>query len=424
MFFLAGCDRAEPESQEFTVIATEVATSSVPTMDQIAPYDEALTTSEYQVRERLDGPESAPEPGDKLRVAHWAIVDGKGQPPPASEDQVRKMDLVPLLSIPGLDQVYRRDDLPFDPGKQLYLDLSQSLALPEEPALVRYDYDGPVSRRMQNYWMTRHQLRLAVIGNSHAGVGVNPRRFFQPENESIPVALSLCVPGSGLPLQKRMVTEYLLELPRIEWIVWGVSPRIFNRNHAIDRRDEIFQSSPGYAFDRENHPRLWPVNQDSPTVEAKAIREAIGGIDIWGWSAAEKREYPVPLTVEDEEKILSHCKEARFHWNEEAWTAFAETVQVISGRGIRLLLFTPPCHPLVRKGETSDFDGTGHQDYRRIVTRLQDLAETHPGVLFLDIHQGGNHSFTHEDFSNPDHLHTKGAEKLTRQLAEAVASVP
>lgn len=396
-------------------------------MEQIAPYDEALTVSEYQVRELVAGPESSPGTGEKIRVAHWAVVSGKSQPlpDPGDRDHPLQMKLVPLSSIRGLDRIYRRNDLPFDAEESLYLDLSQSLATPDAPELVRYDYRGPISRRMQIYWMTRHQLRLAVIGNSHAGVGVDPRLFFQPENESVPAALNLCVPGSELPLQRRIVEEYLLDLPRLEWIVWGVSPRIFNENHAFDRRDEIFRSSPGHSWDQAHHDRLWPVNPDLPAVGPDAIREAIyRKIELWGWSPTAEREYPDPLTADAEDRILSNCRRINFDWNEAAWTSFAETVRSISARGIRLLLFTPPYHPLVRRGNTADFNGTGHDDYRKIVSRIRDLADSQPGVSFLDIHRDGDHDFIPGDFANPDHLHSSGAEKLTRQLVESIESVP
>jgi hypothetical protein len=198
---------------------------------------------------------------------------------------------------------------------------------------------------------------------------------------------------------------------------------VFNRHRDYDRRGEIFKSSPGHIYDQVNRGSLWPVapGQQKAALTADALEDIAGHeIEPWGWSPATHRDLPVPITPEAEEEILADCRRSHFRWNEEAWESFVETVDMIAARGIRLLLFIPPYHPLVQRGEAADFDGTGHKDYHKLVDRLRSLAANSDGIVFIDAHRGGGHDFVHEDFANPDHLHLSGTEKLTRMLVEVI----
>jgi hypothetical protein len=210
-------------------------------------------------------------------------------------------------------------------------------------------------------------------------------------------------------------------LPRLEWVIWGVSPRIFNARAAYDRRDEIFIASPGYQYDRAHSPELWPVDEGAPLVTVADIAKDIGKFKaLWGWSVSKDYEYPVPLDAEGEGDILRLCRHDRFKKSPELWEQFENTIALLTGKGIKVLLFTPPYHPLFAQGKAVDVDGTGRAAYREIVERLGGIAAENPLVIFEDIHRGGEHDFTHEEFSNADHLHETGALRLTKRLVEIV----
>ena len=55
------------------VEARLVDRTPAPRLEQISPYREALVVYEYEVVRRLAGEIEA----DRLRVAHWAILDGR-----------------------------------------------------------------------------------------------------------------------------------------------------------------------------------------------------------------------------------------------------------------------------------------------------------------------------------------------------------
>jgi hypothetical protein len=97
-----------------------VATSAAPTPDQIAPYREALVLYEYAVQKKKRGKLG----GERIRVAHWAVLDGAVQPLPEPGADAR----VPLVlerweHHPRLESAYLADTLDPDPDVPLYLDV-------------------------------------------------------------------------------------------------------------------------------------------------------------------------------------------------------------------------------------------------------------------------------------------------------------
>ena len=97
-----------------------VAASTVPTPEQIVPYREALVVNEYEVPEpRRDKVGAA-----RVRVAHWAVLDGRPQAVPGPSDA----GPVPLLlepwdRHPRLESTYVSNTLDVDPDIPLYLDV-------------------------------------------------------------------------------------------------------------------------------------------------------------------------------------------------------------------------------------------------------------------------------------------------------------
>jgi hypothetical protein len=420
---LGGC--GEPESGKkspgtvITVKAQATRLSRPPLPLEILPYDEALVIHEYQVLEKIEGD----APKGTIRVARWAVSGGTAQTPLPADHQSAgaTLKLAPLDSIPGLNSVHKRDDLPFDPDARTFLDLTQSLALPHPPAQIRHDYRVGMDDRMRAYWALRHQLKLVVLGNSHADCAVMPHLFHEVENRATPVCMSLSPAGSGLPLQSLIAKEYLADLPKLEWVIWGVSPRIFNAHGTHDRRHDQFIHSPAYAYDQSHRSELWPVPDGLPILTDADLKKKFDfhRRDL-GWAARTESELKIPLDAAEETRIIQLGRLVRFEESVALWTQFEETLRALTDRGVRVLLFTPPYHPLLAKGNTIDPSGTGHADYAKIVARLQSIDAANPLVFFIDIHQGGRHDFPHEEFANPDHLLETGSRRLTPQLVEIV----
>ena len=96
------------------------AASALPTPEQIAPYREALVVYEYAVPAK----KRAKLGGDRVRVAHWAILDGEVQPLPHPTAGARvPLVLEPFDEHPRLESTYVSDTLDPAPDVPLFLDV-------------------------------------------------------------------------------------------------------------------------------------------------------------------------------------------------------------------------------------------------------------------------------------------------------------
>jgi len=99
-----------------------VARSNVPSLAEIAPYREALVVFEYRAKDDAKG--SLPK---RLRVAHWAILDGI---PLGVKDwqvgQTRTLWLEPFAANPQLESIYLSDTLEPEPDVPLYYETRPS----------------------------------------------------------------------------------------------------------------------------------------------------------------------------------------------------------------------------------------------------------------------------------------------------------
>ena len=91
-------------------------------------------------------------------------------------------------------------------------------------------------------------------------------------------------------------------------------------------------------------------------------------------------------------------------------------IEALGGRGIRMLLYLSPVHPIIRELRVVDDDRTTKEGYQELVRRLKELEQKHPNLVFVDLLQGGEHDLGPELFGDLDHLNEAGATKLTRTL--------
>jgi hypothetical protein len=98
-----------------------LARSDLPTLEQITPYREALVLHEYEVLRVLDGTLDA----SRVRVAHWAILDGTPLPGPAAHAPGAELRLAlePWAENPQVHALYLSDTLDLDPQVPVFLDV-------------------------------------------------------------------------------------------------------------------------------------------------------------------------------------------------------------------------------------------------------------------------------------------------------------
>ncbi|MHC4913683.1 MAG: PepSY domain-containing protein, partial [Planctomycetota bacterium] len=89
--------------------------------------------------------------------------------------------------------------------------------------------EGPLGRNREVLIKLRYQLKIAGFGDSRGQAGINPWYFGGEENRKFPMALNFSTSGAGLGRCKTIIEDYLHNVPNLEWVVYGTSPRIFNR---------------------------------------------------------------------------------------------------------------------------------------------------------------------------------------------------
>jgi hypothetical protein len=390
-----------------------LATSPPPTLAQVQPYTEGLVFHAYTVKEVLHGELTAP----KIQLAHWAVVDSKEQSIPSELGQIIQAEILPFDKVRGADDLFQSNELN-DYDSPLYIEVPPAT----QPVATgfRYQYGGAISKQMRLYWELRPQLHLVALGNSRTGVGVLTNQF--DSDSQIPSALNLSPPGSNMELQSILAKDYLLPLPNLKWIVWGICPRYFNTQRRDSDRLDLFTDSHGRRYDLQNQAKLWPIPDSTPPVSlAQLTKVCPAGTQPDGSTPRPDGHSPDVSTPATQAKFLHDFYDiVRFKWDQPQWDLFVTTVTALDQKGIQVLLFTPPTHPLGRDGKACDPDGLSAEHDALVVGKLRALADLLPNVHFEDIHRAGHHNFPPEDFSDPGHLDQSGATRLTTRLRNLI----
>ena len=406
---------ARPLDSSLVVRAKLKAISRIPTLAQIAPYSDALVLCSYQVEQVLKGKLQA----GNIRVAEWAIVAGKKRAAPKA-GSVQDLTLVPFDTLKGLKTVYRSDDLDIDNDAPLYVSWSRPPGSVQASHASRFDYEINISPAMQDYWKIRNQLELVVVGNSQIfGLDTNQ---LQLSVKVGPTALTMAAAGSHFAFQNLIISEYLLELPKLKWILWGLMPRFFNENHWYDWSLHSFMSSPGYKNDIANLERLWPV-KDSVFVTWNKF-ENYSAKQVADPNFRPGARLPEKPTEKEWFALVERCNKVDFVWNEDAFLRLERTVNKLEKKKLKVILFFTPLHPCVAEAESIDTVGTGRRYYADIKARLSQMTAVHEGVFFEDFHRGGVHGLGHECFNDIEHLNLEeGMSALTKLLAAKISEI-
>jgi hypothetical protein len=312
--------------------------------------------------------------------------------------------------------------------------------------------------KMQRLAAMRDSLETVVIGDSRARHGVDPSLWSGQGDPERVTAFNLAPASSGVDFTDMFVREYLMDLPRIKTVVWGVSPRIFNR-YWKDEVYDFFRASGGYKHDRQireqgafledpahwagsgllmaadrglaglsaayNHRSLLkPIALDFLARESKRFTpDEPMPVSPWGaidFPASRTRD----MTDENEiAKNLARVEGGSFRLDIERVLKFKRLIGDLESRGIRVVCFIPPMHGRLRDSPAADDDGTPDEDYKDLVEMLAGFEKEYSNYHFLDCHRDGRHGFPNEEFGDFDHLNAAGRRRLSAKLDEKLAKI-
>jgi len=262
----------------------------------------------------------------------------------------------------------------------------------------------------------KDQLRLAAVGDSRVEKGIDPQYFYGEENRKYPTALNFGRSGASLELEKIWIEDYLKYASKLEWVIYGTSPRIFNRYFDSDRADDVEKSSV-YRADRRGVG--WHKTNTSP-VPANAVDH--DDMSPWGFDGdgGVDDDFRSDRDRRDKQRDL---RKGKYRFDKKRLRIFESLIQLLAGRGVKMLAFTPPMHPLSIDQPCTDDDGTTREAYDELVVKLKALDAKYPNFYFLDVNNKGRHQFKPKEFNTFDHLNKKGAKKLTLMLNEFISKV-
>jgi len=287
----------------------------------------------------------------------------------------------------------------------------------------RYDYGCDLSNKMRAFFKLRKQLELVVLGDSRAMQGVDSQFFYtQPDkgarpfytNEDYPIAFNLAVQSCGLDFNLIMVQDYLPHMPKLKWVLYGISPRLFNRfwGSGIGGR---LRSSPGYQYDISHGQRIWSA--PAPRMVRVTDLRGITNKNISPWGFMPRRgEFRNTSDRNAQDRMRRAVAGGRFELSEGRVAEFEQIIRKLADQNVRILAFTPPMHYYLALADCADDDGTTNAGYWTLMARLRALEKKYPNYFFYDIHQNGKNEFRDEHFADFDHLNELGAEKLARTL--------
>ena len=259
----------------------------------------------------------------------------------------------------------------------------------------------------------RHQLKVAALGDSRVEKGIDPKYFLGEENKKYPMALNFGSGGSGLPRVQVIIEDYLVHSPKLQWVVYGISPRVFNRYYRSDEGDDIKRSSL-YRSDKQQG---WP-EITGELVPANAIDD--DDFSAWGFDGEDGMDDEIE-DEDDREDFREDLREnGRYRFDAKRLEVFESLIQLLARRNVSMLAFTPPMHPISAGLPCTDDDGTPREAYDKLVEKMEALDKKHPNFYFIDVNNKGEHNLEHKDFNNFDHLNTKGAKKLTLMLDDLI----
>jgi len=392
--------KAEPDRPQ-TVAAKLVEKSKLPTPKSIAPYRDAMVAFAYEL----------PDAGGRARVCHWAIRDGVVQDIGQRKVGTRhRMQLRPLERIGGLEDVARSDTLDLPADAPAYVQVDQKLKL---PAPADGDYGNGLTHRMRALHALRGQLGLVAWGDSRTDCGVDASAFFGGDT-AVPRAYNLSIASSGVMTLAWLADHYLPPLPRLRWVVVGFAPRMLSRTwggcHEFRGGD-----GPAWSQDVKTGFERWRRAPAVPLTlqQVEADRSLRWSSRPWGGQKVSRKAFSM-----DEARRLLEREPPRPRWEFDAlaWLHLKRILRDLDGRGVNVLLFTPPTHPIYGPTPVTSEDLISNEGAGETLDRLRDLQKELGHLFVLDINRRARHDYPAELFRDNDHLNAAGREKLSEFL--------
>jgi uncharacterized membrane protein YkoI len=280
------------------------------------------------------------------------------------------------------------------------------------------DMPGSLRKVRQKFMPLRGQLKVVVIGDSRAEKGVDPKYFLGEENQKHPIAFSFGPCARGMAMAQLLCEDYFAHGSKMEWVIYGMSSRVLNKYYTPGNNEDDIKESRGYLADKAAWATLPEVTE---LVE-------FGDIDTddssqWGFDGKDEIKDDISEKGERERTIRELSGKGRFILEHKRIEMLESAIKTLAEHNVKLLLFTPPIHPISKGMPCTDDDGTNREAFDELVAQMNALDKKYPNFHFYDVNKKGEHGLEHECFYDLDHLNIRGAKKLSLRLNDFMKAV-
>jgi len=268
---------------------------------------------------------------------------------------------------------------------------------------------------IDNYYGLNADSEILLIGHSHLMLATDKERM---EKELGMKVSKYCREGVNVSDKKIMIKHFLNNghTDSLKYVLYGVDLATFTGEGLSKNSYKLFYPFIGNCFVDK-----YVAEQASPTDYwlhkiIKTTRFNDDGLKnsaIRGWLNNWDNFKNNTIDIETYKQQLKDGDERHIQMNEEIIAAFKETVNMLTQRGIKVILVNTPTLDLLNDYEPDK--------YAAIIKWYRDFANQNELVEFVDYNP--QYSSDYSIFSDRLHLNRKGQQIITDELINYIRNV-
>lgn len=270
-------------------------------------------------------------------------------------------------------------------------------------------------RGVDNYYGLNQPSKILLIGHSHLMLATDKERM---ERElGVPIS-KYCREGVNVTDRLMMMRHFLnsANADSLRYVLYGVDLATFTGEGLSQNSYTLF-----YPFMDDPFVKDYIKDQASPSDYwlHKIVRTSRFNDDgmknsVWrGWADNWDNLKINVIDIETYKKQLAKGQERHITMNDTLISQFKETVDILTDRGIKVILVNTPTLDLLNQFEP--------EKYNRMVRWYRDFAAAHSLVYYWDFNP--TYSGNHQIFADRLHLNARGQQLITTELIERIREI-
>lgn len=276
--------------------------------------------------------------------------------------------------------------------------------------IADYIVNWSMMKGINNYYGLNQPSEILLIGHSHLMLATDKERL---EHGTGMKVSKYCREGVSVTDKKAMVEHFLgsAHIDSLKYALYGVDLATFTGSGLSQNSYKLF-----YPFIDDEHINSYVKSQANPVdfwlhklvkssrFNDDGIKNSAGRGWLNNWDNLKTRT----IDVDAYRKRLANGDERHIQMNELLIQQFRQTVELLTSRGIKVILVNTPTLDLLNEYEP--------QKYEMIMNWFRNFADSDENVYFWDFNP--QYQSDYSLFSDRLHLNVKGQKVITDELIE------